>query len=149
VKTAYAGAGLALMAGLLMGAAMKPELGADDRPAGPQIVAGSAGARAAGPFEDDAPTFAAYSGKIPDYVLGSDWTRLAAAPAVAPPARGEVEAPAPTEDAEAPAPLAHDAEFHATPAVATERVAYNPPADAIEDEAPPEATGDTSPAPNS
>jgi hypothetical protein len=128
------------MAGLLMGAATKPELGADDRPAGPQIIAGVAGARAAAPFEDDAPAFAAYSGKIPDYVMGSDWARPASA--TPPPARGEVEAQA-TPDA------ADDAALAATPAVATERVAYTPPADAIEDEAPPEATGDTTPAPKS
>lgn len=75
----YAGAGIALAAGLLMGAAMKPDLGWDDRPVGPQIVAGTDGARASGPFDDgSAVSFAAYNGRVPDYVIGSDAKRAAA-----------------------------------------------------------------------
>ena len=72
VKAIYAGAGVAAAAGLLMGAAMKPDLGLDDRPAGPQTVAADAG-RSSGPFDDGGFSYAAYGGKVPDYVLGTDF----------------------------------------------------------------------------
>jgi hypothetical protein len=76
----YSGAGLALVAGLLMGAAMKPNLGWDDRPVGPQIFTGWSGVRSTGPFDQDL-AFAAYSTTIPDYVIGTDWAKLVAQPA--------------------------------------------------------------------
>ncbi|HSV02197.1 MAG TPA: hypothetical protein VLI41_03235 [Phenylobacterium sp.] len=78
VTALYAGAGLALAAGLLMGAALKPDLGYDNRPLGPQIVAGTDRAQASGPFDDDAVSYAAYRGRIPDYVIGSDAKQAAA-----------------------------------------------------------------------
>lgn len=72
----YAGAGLAAAAGLLMGAAMKPDLGLDDRAAGPQMVEPYAGMARSGPFDDGGAAYlAAYKGKVPDYVLGTDWNR--------------------------------------------------------------------------
>jgi hypothetical protein len=75
VKELFAGAAIAAVAGMLMGAAAKPDLNADDRPAGPQMLASVAGARNAGPFADDSASFAAYHGKLPDYVLGTDFAR--------------------------------------------------------------------------
>ena len=81
MKTQLAGAGVALVAGLLMGAVAKPDLNGDDRPAGPQMLAGSGGARGAGPFGDGA-TFANYSGQVPDYVLGTDWKKALTPPPV-------------------------------------------------------------------
>jgi hypothetical protein len=83
VKALLSGAAIAAVAGMLMGAAAKPDLGWDDRPAGPQILAGWPGERAQGPF-DDGMTFAAYKGQIPDYVLGADWKRSLEPPAYAP-----------------------------------------------------------------
>jgi len=80
VKALLGGAGVALAAGLLMGAAARPDLGGDDRPAGPQILAGWGGGRATGPFDDGA-AFANYKGQIPDYVLGTDWKRSLNPPA--------------------------------------------------------------------
>ncbi|MFL5297734.1 MAG: hypothetical protein ACJ798_15260 [Phenylobacterium sp.] len=78
-----------MAAGLLLGGAMHPNLDDDGRPIGPQIIAGSSGMRAIGSF-DSAMRMASYNGKIPDYVLGTDWNRMTALPepaAVAPPAR--------------------------------------------------------------
>jgi hypothetical protein len=100
VKTVLAGAGIAAAAGLLMGGAARPQLSIDDRPEGPQILAGWTGARSTGPF-DDGGTFAAYNGKIPDYVLGTDWKRSLSPPPIPPeplerPARNDE--PPPAED---------------------------------------------------
>jgi hypothetical protein len=61
-----------LTAGLLLGAAMKPDLTADDRPSGPQIVADEADVPPTGPFDDHV-NYASYGGRMPDYVLGTDW----------------------------------------------------------------------------
>ncbi len=72
----WAGAVVALAAGLALGAAMRPDLAADDRPAGPQILEGWSSARGAGPFGDNTVSFASYHGKLPDYVLGTDAKRL-------------------------------------------------------------------------
>jgi hypothetical protein len=74
VKALLGGACVALVAGLLMGAVAKPDLGYDGRPAGPQMLAAWGGARSSGPF-DDGEAFANYKGQIPDYVLGTDWKR--------------------------------------------------------------------------
>ena len=67
------GAGVALTAGFLMGSAMKPDLLADHRPEGPQTFAGWNG-ESTGPF-DPGVSFAAYRGKVPDYVIGTDALR--------------------------------------------------------------------------
>ena len=77
MKSLFAGIALAAMAGMLMGGAMKPTLDADDRPGGPQMLAGGSGARATGPF-DDGMSFAGYNGRVPDYVLGTDMQKAAA-----------------------------------------------------------------------
>ena len=79
MRTLYAGAGLALTTGLLMGAAMRPDLGAFDRPRGPQVISQAPSAGPTGPF-DDRLAYAGYAGEIPDYVLGTDWKKLVAAP---------------------------------------------------------------------
>jgi hypothetical protein len=170
VKTLFAGAGLALTAGLLLGAAMKPDLAGDDRPAGPQIFAGWSGARSTGPF-DDGVSLARYAGQVPDYVLGTDWRKLASAQAPAaaepPAARSPQEdPPLPPEPAEPPLRASDltPAVYGAAPA---ERVLYpsldgaaayadesraemTPAAAAapvdLDRDAPPEATGDTTPA---
>jgi len=80
VKALLGGAAVALVAGLLMGAVAKPDLGYDDRPAGPQMLAAWGGARSSGPFDDGA-AFANFKGQIPDYVLGTDWKRSLTPPA--------------------------------------------------------------------
>jgi hypothetical protein len=78
VYTLYVGAGLALVAGLGLGAVMRPDLSGEDRLAGPQIVAETP-EPAPAPI-DDSLRLTRYSGKIPDYVLGTDWSRPRAPP---------------------------------------------------------------------
>jgi hypothetical protein len=139
VKTAYAGAVAALAAGLLSGAAMRPDLTADDRPAGPQIFAEASPARPTGPF-DDSPTWARYGGKVPDYVLGTDYVKLAGQAAALPaatPIQVSYAGPPPSDDMP---PLRLE---DLTSAAAADPAAE--PAD-IDPEAPPEAAGDTRPA---
>ncbi len=147
MRTLWAGAGVALAAGLTLGAAMRPDLAADDRPAGLQILDGGAGARASGPFDDGAAAvaYANYHGKLPDYVLGTDakrfqaWSWAEPAPRAAGRRRDADDdmAPAPTEEL-ASAAIGGDA----YDAVVAEKTPIAWPAD-IDDEAPPEATGDT------
>jgi hypothetical protein len=135
---------LALTAGLLMGAAMRPDLIGDDRPAGPQMF--EPAARATGPFaEDDAPvaTYAAYRGKTPDYVIGTDWTKPVKVAVAAPqtPSAPAAEEPDYYERPALDVPeRASAADDQATPAAAE---ATDRPAE-FDSEAPPEATGDTS-----
>jgi hypothetical protein len=74
LKIPLSGAACALVAGLLAGGAMQPHLDDGDRPSGPQMFADWAGARSTGPF-DSSTTFVSYQGKMPDYVLGTDWKR--------------------------------------------------------------------------
>ena len=53
---------------------MQPQLFEGDRPSGPQMFADWAGARSTGPF-DPGTTFVNYQGKMPDYILGTDWKK--------------------------------------------------------------------------
>lgn len=134
-----------------MGAAMKPDLLADERPAGPQIVDNSAGARSTGPF-DEGVSYAAYAGRTPDYVLGTDWKKMTtpAPMTAAPPLPREIKlAAAPSEgrdddDAYAPPPLAAGDAYDDASRAEKTPVAYTPD---LDDEAPPESTGDTRRAP--
>lgn len=109
MKALLIGAGVALTAGFMMGAAMKPDLLADQRPEGPQIFTTWAG-ESTGPFDPGA-SFVAYRGKVPDYVLGTDLTqpKLPAVVTEAPPEPQEIAdlEPIPQADDvtyEAPAP---------------------------------------------
>lgn len=74
VRLEFYGAVIAVASGLMLGGVMHPNLAGDDRPAGPQIIAGSAAARSAGPL-DMGPTAANYGGRVPDYVTGTDAKR--------------------------------------------------------------------------
>ncbi len=76
MKALLAGASLALAAGLTMGFSMQPHLDAvGDRPEGPQIFANAE--QSTGPFDDN--PYSHYHGKLPDYVVGTDWKRATAA----------------------------------------------------------------------
>jgi hypothetical protein len=77
-RTFCVGAGLALTCGIMLGGAMRPDLGYDGRPAGPQQISTRGGERSTGPF-DSGTTYGGYSGRVPDYVLGADWKRAMAA----------------------------------------------------------------------
>lgn len=74
LKLPLSGAAVALAAGLMLGGAMQPHLYDGDRPSGPQMFASWAGARSTGPF-DPGTSFASYRGKMPDYVMGTDWKK--------------------------------------------------------------------------
>jgi hypothetical protein len=76
----------AAFAGLIMGAAFRPDLSGDDRPAGPQMMAGWT-SRSTGPFDDQSHAVVAdWKGAPPAYVVGTDalnaaaWTGPTAAP---------------------------------------------------------------------
>lgn len=85
-KIAAGGACAALVVGLLLGGLMHPNLAADDRPAGPQMILGKAAERSTGPFD---PSPANYAGGTPEYVLGTDWTRAQAPQTAEPPPRAQ------------------------------------------------------------
>jgi hypothetical protein len=165
VKALFTGVGMAAMAGLLLGGAMKPNLRGDDRPEGPQIFTGWSGVRSTGPF-DPGMSFADYQGQIPDYVIGTDWKTVAAyawqddlAYEPEPPrdyyaeARAEpVEYAARWQEPPRAEPiypsLSGGVAYHASARVAEAPSPPPPPSELaeIDDEAPPEATGDTTPA---
>jgi hypothetical protein len=106
-----------LAAGLLLGGAMQPHLYEGDRPSGPQMFADWAGARSTGPF-DPGTTFVSYQGKMPDYILGTDWKKSMSwadeRAAVSPPREAVRDDPPPIETA------------GLTPSSLT-RAAYQPP----------------------
>jgi hypothetical protein len=80
VKVLLSGAAVAAITGVLLGGAMQPHLdAADGRPAGPQMFANWSGVRSTGPF-DPGTTFASYQGRVPDYVMGTDWKKAVAWP---------------------------------------------------------------------
>lgn len=84
MKELVAGMTVAVAAGLLMGAAMRPDFSeGGDRP-GPQLFATVSADHPTGPFDDGA-ALASYTGKVPDYVYGTDWTKMDAAYAKAAP----------------------------------------------------------------
>lgn len=103
LRTLFNGGAAVAAAGLMLGLAMQPNL--DARAVeGPQILAAGGGPRGAEVSTD--PGLPAYQGRVPDYVIGTDWTHP-------PPAEHPVEAPAAqsyTDDAaareaEPPAPV--------------------------------------------
>lgn len=77
LKRMAAGVAVASISGLLMGAALQPELDERDT-AGPQILMGDGGPRRA--FTGADAGVGAYSGQLPEYVVGTDWTRAQAPP---------------------------------------------------------------------
>lgn len=84
------GVAAAAVAGLLMGAAMRPNL-QDQEIGGPQQLVGGGGPREAQAAMD--PGLARYDGRIPEYVVGTDYLK-----AQQPPMMAELdEAPSPPE----------------------------------------------------
>lgn len=70
----YQGVAAASVAGLLCGAAMKPELREITGPDGPQMLSGVSGDRVYRDGYGDA-ALTSWSGEPPDYVTGTDWLR--------------------------------------------------------------------------
>jgi hypothetical protein len=72
MRALYISAATAAVGGLLMGAAIRPkDSDLHEQPLGPQIIASSAWE---GDVEPVAPVYAR-TGPIPEYVIGTDWTR--------------------------------------------------------------------------
>lgn len=74
LKTLFAGAAFAVGMGLIVGAAMQPNLNVGDGPAGPQMMSGES-ARRGTADETSSTVYAAYPQTLPDYVIGSDWLK--------------------------------------------------------------------------
>lgn len=162
LKALFSGVGMAAVAGMLMGMAMRPDLNEGDRPEGPQILAGWSAARSTGPF-DDGMTLAYAQGAIPDYVVGTDWKKEIAwaddtQPTYEPRAeRHDYYAEAVADHAQTVVYQAPDRDTPSFPSVSG-GAAYGantpapPPPPAAEpqktfdEDVAPEATGDTSPA---
>lgn len=93
MKALFQGVPIVVVAGLLLGAVLQPQLALSDDPAGPQTLMGVSARREP---TDMAWTSASYSGPVPDYVLGTDWLR--------PPSYAPVEELAPPPEDIAPPP---------------------------------------------
>lgn len=71
-RTLGVGAAGAMASGLLMGAAMQPTLGLD-KISGPQTLTAGGGPRQQ--YDGGEISVARYEGQVPEYVIGTDWTR--------------------------------------------------------------------------
>lgn len=72
LRTLFSGAAAVVVAGLVAGSYMHPNLRAADALGGPQMLAGVSGARAHG---YDTGQGWSYQGQTPDYVIGTDWLK--------------------------------------------------------------------------
>ena len=73
LKTLLQGVAVLAAVGLLMGAVAHPNLRGADDTEGPQMLMAGGGERGVQMVSD--PGAAAYGGRVPEYVLGTDWTR--------------------------------------------------------------------------
>src|SRR5687767_9170373 len=71
----FYGVAVAVVAGLMVGGAMKPTLRDSGDPEGPQLLGPKSGERIE--FVDSRSSFAAYRYGIPEWVIGTDWLRPA------------------------------------------------------------------------
>ncbi|WP_082765798.1 MULTISPECIES: hypothetical protein [unclassified Phenylobacterium] len=69
LKTLLSGVSIAAAAGLVMGAALYPDLD-EDEIRGPQILLSGGGPRGEAPVSDAG--IGVYAGRVPDYVIGTD-----------------------------------------------------------------------------
>lgn len=76
-----AGVLVASLSGLLLGAAMHPTLQGADENGGPRMLIAGGGPRGDAASGSDA-SWSNYPGRLPDYVVGTDWLRARAEPAL-------------------------------------------------------------------
>lgn len=141
-----AGAGLALAIALVLGVALRPHRAADETAEGPQAVQPAAAAAASEqPAAHESAAAAADREKLPQYVFGKDWRRLASAAAgpstpIAPDPQNYYVSPLGH-----PPPMAADAASAAVEASAIAAADGGPPITlpVVDNEATPEAAGDT------
>lgn len=100
LKSLAAGVGVSAAAGLLLGAAMQPDLRAPREAEGPQILAGVSGARQ-DYMANPGGLGGGYVGQVPDYVIGTDWLKARQAEAPEAAFADEVEVVYPDRDDEA------------------------------------------------
>ena len=81
LRMLYQGLAVACVAGLLAGAAMKPQLREVAGPDGPQMLSGVSGDRTYRDGYSDG-GLAAWTGPPPDYVIGTDWLQPPVTPDV-------------------------------------------------------------------
>jgi hypothetical protein len=79
LKTLVQGVAVVAVAGLLMGAVAHPNLSVGKEAEGPQMLMAGGGPRGVQLISD--PGVGAYAGRVPEYVIGTDWTRPKAEPA--------------------------------------------------------------------
>ena len=98
MRVELAGAGIVIVAGMMLGGALHPNLAGDDRPLGPQMLLGGSATRS-DHVGDPALSMASYRATLPAYVVGTDATRPLALPQtrgaseVRPRDRAEYDAP--------------------------------------------------------
>lgn len=73
LKTLLQGVAVLAAVGLLMGAVAHPNLRGEGDAEGPQMLMAGGGERGVQAISD--PGVTAYGGRVPEYVLGTDWTR--------------------------------------------------------------------------
>jgi hypothetical protein len=113
-----AGAAGAVALGVLAGAAMRPDFGRE-RVLGPQYVSADGSVHEASYRPD--PGVSVYGGRIPDYVIGTDWTQ---------PRRETAYASASSAPREDPVVFTSDDEPPPSPMVMTYRTWREPPREA-------------------
>ena len=86
MRVELAGAGIVVVAGMMLGGALHPNLAGDDRPLGPQMLLGGSAARS-DHIGDPGLSMASYPAALPAYVVGTDATR----PLTLPQTRGSAE----------------------------------------------------------
>jgi len=74
LRHVFFGMAIATVAGLALGGAFKPMLRELTDVDGPQMLAGVSGVRSPPGLRQSA-SWTSYAGKIPDYVIGTDWTQ--------------------------------------------------------------------------
>lgn len=74
LRHVFFGMAFATVVGLALGGAFKPMLREFTNIEGPQILAGVSGVRSPPGLRQNA-SWTSYAGKIPDYVIGTDWTQ--------------------------------------------------------------------------
>ncbi|CAN5478311.1 hypothetical protein BH10PSE5_BH10PSE5_16510 [soil metagenome] len=76
LRQAFYGMAIATVAGLILGGASKPDIREMTDLDGPQLLSGQSGERLGPGFRQTA-SWTGYNGQVPDYVIGTDWTRPA------------------------------------------------------------------------
>jgi hypothetical protein len=104
LKTLFMGAAPMVLAGLILGAAMHPDLAEGADAQGPQLLTGVSATRTDAAYAQQA-SILNYRGHVPDYVIGTDWLQpvsdLRADAGAEPQPDDVIDAPDPSDAAQA------------------------------------------------